>query len=113
MLREHKLASAFSAEDGVVFCSHAGTPIEPRNLVRRGLAPALRAAGLPRLRWHDLRHVAASSLIAAGLAADDVARILGHSSAAVTLRVYAHDFDARSRHERVRDSIDASYAGLL
>ena len=45
-----------------VFCSKTGTPLAVRNIVRRGLDPALKAAGLPHLRWHDLRHVAAPGM---------------------------------------------------
>ncbi len=57
-----------------------------------------RAAG--DLRLHDLRHVYASALIAAGESVKTVQRRLGHSSAAMTLDVYSHlwpDSDERSR----------------
>jgi integrase len=66
MLAEHRLASHFSSDTDPVFASSAGTPLAVRNIIRRGLEPAIEAAGLPRLRWHDLRHVAASLLIAQG-----------------------------------------------
>jgi hypothetical protein len=55
MLAEHRLASRHSAETDFVFCSMAGTPHDPRNVDRSGLRPAVAAAGLPHLRWHDLR----------------------------------------------------------
>ena len=50
---------------------------------------ARRAAGMPELRIHDLRHSAASNLINAGRGIYEVARILGHAQVSTTQR-YAH-----------------------
>jgi integrase len=93
MLAEHRLASPYSGESDFVFASSAGTPLAVRNIARRGLDIATRRAGLPHLRWHDLRHVAASAMIEQGASPSYVARVLGHSSPAVTLSTYAHVFD--------------------
>lgn len=87
-------------EHDLVFPSIRGTPLEPQNLVNRYFKPALSRAGLPaeRIRFHDLRHAAASMLIALGYDARTVADILGHSSPEFTLRQYAHSFeDVRQR----------------
>ena len=51
---------------------------------------ARETAGLPGLRFHDLRHFYASGLIAAGCDVVTVQRALGHGSATVTLSTYAH-----------------------
>lgn len=48
------------------------------------------ATPLPRIRFHDLRHVHATLLLRAGVAVHVVARRLGHADPAVTLRTYAH-----------------------
>lgn len=59
------------------------------------------AAGLPGLRFHDLRHFYASGLIAAGCDVVTVQRALGHGSATVTLNTYAHlwpSAEDRTRH---------------
>jgi len=50
----------------------------------------VKAAGVPAIRFHDLRHTHASLLLAAGVPVLDVSRRIGHASAAVTLTVYAH-----------------------
>lgn len=51
-------AHAWPNDWGLVFTTLVGTPIEPRNL-NRHLDALIRRAGLPRIRFHDLRHAAA------------------------------------------------------
>jgi integrase len=51
---------------------------------------------------HDLRHAAASVYIASGLTPVDVAALLGHSDASVTLRIYAHLYERSDVAARVR-----------
>ena len=55
---------------------------------------ACQEAGLPAMRLHDLRHTAASLMVAAGANVKVVQRMLGHASAAMTLDVYADLFDS-------------------
>ena len=96
-----------------VFASKTGGPISRRNLMRRGLRTAIDRSDLPKLSWHDLRHVAASALIAEGASVPYLARILGHSSPTITLAVYAHEF-ARAEHaERTRERMEAAFGELL
>jgi len=91
ILRAWKLASAFKADDALVFCTSAGGHENYSNVIKRGLRPALVDAGITRLiRLHDLRHTYASSLIRAGVDILRVARMLGHASPDITLRVYGH-----------------------
>jgi integrase len=90
-LREHRLASAFSADDHFVFTTREGTPHLQGNVTKRGLAKAATAAGLnqsgePTLRMHDLRHCFASMLIREGADVVFVSRQLGHANPAITLR---------------------------
>lgn len=56
-------------------------------------AQAVRAAGVPRISPHDLRHTTASFAVSAGANVKAVQRMLGHKSAAMTLDVYADLFD--------------------
>jgi len=50
----------------------------------------LRAAELPRIRFHELRHTGATILLARGVNVKVVSEMLGHSSISVTLTLYGH-----------------------
>jgi integrase len=73
---------------GLVFASTAGTPLGPANVTHR-LHALLAAAELPRQRFHDLRHCAASLLLAGGLAPRTIRGILGRSQISLTMNTYA------------------------
>jgi integrase len=93
MLRPHRMASSFKGEDDLIFPSEHGTPLDGRNMVRRNFEPALRRAGLPRIRFHDLRHTFASLLIAQGEHPKLISEQLGHASVQITLDRYGHLMD--------------------
>lgn len=88
-LKKWKLACPPSKLN-LVFPNKAGGPINHNNLVNRHFNPALKAAGLPMIRFHDLRHTYASLLIEQGENIKYIQSQLGHSSPSVTLNVYAH-----------------------
>jgi integrase len=75
------------------FPTKNGNPTSPESFHTWGWKPTLRKAGLPDLRYHDLRHGAASLLINQGVPIPVVSKYLGHSNAGVTMRVYAHMID--------------------
>lgn len=89
-LREHQLASAFSSEEDLVFPNEKGTPLDGHNFVRRVFDPALRRAGLPKIRFHDLRHSFASLMLAQGEHPKLISEQLGHASVQITLDRYSH-----------------------
>ncbi|MDP9364334.1 MAG: tyrosine-type recombinase/integrase, partial [Chloroflexota bacterium] len=60
------------------------------------------AAGVPVLRFHDLRHTGATLLIANGVPAKVVAERLGHASIAITLDLYAHVQEGMQRDAAAR-----------
>jgi integrase len=66
-----------------------GAPLHPRNILRM-LHMLLERAGLPRRRFHDLRHSAASLSIAAGVELVEVSMLLGHSELRVSADLYSH-----------------------
>jgi integrase len=74
----------------LVFPSETGNPISHANLLQRGSYPALRRAGLRKIRFHDLRHTFASLMIANGEDIVRVSRLLGHASPNITLSIYSH-----------------------
>jgi integrase len=78
--------------DGLIFPTATGTIMSPRNLDRH-FKSVLAAAGLPvSIRFHDLRHSAATLMIAEGGHIVDVSSTLGHATAEVTRKIYAHSF---------------------
>jgi integrase len=90
-----------------VFTSGIGTPLEPRNLFRAFKA-LLCKASLPDIRFHDLRHSAASLLLAQGVPMRAVMELLGHSSISTTADIYSHVMPAMMRD--VAEKIDAILA---
>lgn len=74
----------------LIFPSKSGKPLHYSNVVRRFFQPALKKAGLPRIRFHDLRHTYASLLIDQGENIKYIQNQMGHSKPDVTLNVYAH-----------------------
>jgi integrase len=75
---------------GLVFCTSKGTPIAPQNLVRRCFKPLLKRAGLPNIRFHDLRHTCATLLLGRGVHPKVVQDLLGHAQITLTLDTYSH-----------------------
>jgi integrase len=80
-------------EEGIVqslvFCRQDGRPLVNSN-VTHAFQERLRRAGLPPMRFHDLRHSCASLLLAQGVSARVVMETLGHSTIATTMNVYSH-----------------------
>lgn len=73
-----------------LFPSHATARPFPSNTLWKNLTRALKAAGITRVRPHDLRHSAATFMIATGRPLPVVAEILGHRSSAFTSSRYGH-----------------------
>jgi integrase len=79
--------------DDLVFSNSAGRPLGNSNFRRRVFDPAIKAAGIPRVTIHHLRHTAASLAISSGANSKVISRLLGHADASMTLRVYSHAFE--------------------
>lgn len=73
----------------LIFSTSIGTPVDPRSLLR-DFHGILSRAGLPRIRFHDLRHTAASLMLQEGIHVKVVQERLGHSSITLTLDTYSH-----------------------
>lgn len=87
---ERKQAGATWQETGLVFTGPAGAAVNPRTLVK-SFKRHLTAAGLPEtVRFYDMRHAAASLLIAEGVPLPAVSAMLGHSLTSTTLNTYSH-----------------------
>ena len=86
---ERRAAAGTWRDGGLVFTTEIGTPLEPRNVLRRFEQLAQRA-GLLGVHLHTLRHSAASFLLAAGTHTKVVQEHLGHASYAITADIYSH-----------------------
>jgi integrase len=78
-----------------LFTRPDGKPLDP-NRLRERFQAVVKALGLPAIRFHDLRHAAASYLLDRGIPVNVVARQLGHDPR-VLLTTYAHEVDEASR----------------
>ena len=85
-------------DKGLIFPSELGTPMNPTNLRQRSFAPLLRRAGLPKIRFHDLRHTCATLLLARNVHPKYVQELLGHANIAITLDTYSHVIPGMGDH---------------
>lgn len=86
-LRNH--ISRLNRHQGLIFTTSTGRPISPSNVVKEFKA-ALEKAGLPKIRFHDLRHTSATLLLSAGVHPKVVQERLGHSQISMTMDLYTH-----------------------
>jgi integrase len=86
-----RLSQAWDTRYDLVFPNIVGGLMIPDNLVKRSFKPLLARVGLPNaMRFHDLRHTAATLLLSRGVHPKVVSEMLGHADISITLRVYAH-----------------------
>jgi integrase len=89
-LEEIDRAGSLWRENGLVFASETGEPLDRRYLTSRRFKALLRRAGLPDIRFHDLRHTCATLLLSKNVNPKIVSEMLGHASIAITLDTYSH-----------------------
>jgi len=79
----------WKSDSGLIFTNTKGKPVDPTDVVRifHGLVAQ---TDLPQIRFHDLRHTAATLMLARGLHPKIVQERLGHSSISMTLDTYSH-----------------------
>jgi integrase len=84
------LGEAWRNTHNLAFVTPVGTPLEGTNLLKRHFRPLLKKAGLPPIRFHDLRHTAATLMLQGGVHPKIVQETLGHSQISLTLDTYSH-----------------------
>ena len=77
-------------DQGWAFTNLRGALVEPTQLRDKFFPSVLKKAELPRMRFHDLRHTAATLLLVMGVHPKIVQETLGHSSISITLDTYSH-----------------------
>jgi integrase len=106
-LHEHRKRMMAEGHAGspFVFVNHTGGPLRRSKFHRHEFKPLLKRAGLPRIRFHDLRHTSATLLLSAGVHPKIVQERLGHSQIAVTMDVYSHVLPGMQREAADRGAI--------
>jgi integrase len=91
-LHEHKTLLMAEGLDSFpwVFMATGGTHLRRTNVTRRSFHPILKAAGLKRIRFHDLRHSSATLLLSIGTHPKVVQERMGHREIAMTMDIYSH-----------------------
>jgi integrase len=112
-LAAHRLRSPWSQPTDPVFAALWGGVLDRRNMTRRGVEAAPKRAGLAGVSMHVLRHTYASLLIATGANVKYVQQQLGHTSAAMTLDVYAVLFDQAGQAERAKAEMEAQFSRAM
>lgn len=87
--QERKALGEKWQENNLIFPSTVGTPLDQRSLLRDFKA-TLTLAGLPDIRFHDLRHTAISIMLNTNVPLIVVSRRVGHSRPSITLDIYGH-----------------------
>lgn len=100
MLHEHRRAQYPLGP--WVFADKDGQPLRKDDLVRKVYQPLLKAAGIERIRFHDLRHTSATLGLSSGDNVKIISERLGHSSAKMTLDVYAKAIPTLQRESAAR-----------
>jgi integrase len=77
-------------DQGLVFSSGTGGPLDVGNLTNRSFRPLLERAGLPRIRFHDLRHTCATLLLSRNVNPKIVQEMFGHANISETMDTYSH-----------------------
>jgi integrase len=87
---EQRLRAVFWDDLDLVFANEIGRYIGATNLRLRSFKPLLARAGLPAIRFHDLRHTAATLLLGQNVNVKVVSELMGHANIAITLDTYSH-----------------------
>src|SRR5215203_3362790 len=103
---EERVGATRYEDSGLVFATGIGTPFDAQNVGNRHFKPLLKRAGLPSIRWHDLRHTYATLLLSRGTHPTYVQKSLGHASVQLTLDRYSHWMPSMGRN--TAEGIDAA-----
>lgn len=104
---ERRQASEGWEENDLVFPNTIGRPLDGMNLIKYWFRPLLKRAGLPLIRFHGLRHTAATLLLGQGVNVKVVSEMLGHADVSITLRVYAHVMP--HMQQQAADAMDTTF----
>jgi integrase len=106
-LEEREKLAELWKDQGFVFTTQVGTPLNRHNFFRRCFKPMLEKAGLPHtVRFHDLRHTCATILLSKNVNPKIVQELLGHANISQTMDTYSHVLpDMQERAASAMDDI--------
>jgi len=107
-LEERMRAANLWENHDLVFTNERGRPLDGNNFRQRTFAPLLERAGLPKIRFHDLRHTAATLLMSQGVPIKVASEMLGHADITTTLRTYSHVLPGMQ--QQAADAMDRVFA---
>lgn len=110
ILEARRRLMGFPEEENPVF-PEVGRSKDRRNLIAREFEPALERAGLPRIRFHDLRHTYAALAIEGGVDLRSLQAVMGHANITTTAHIYGHLYDTHL--ERVGKGVEIALQGGL
>jgi integrase len=93
--------------------STTGTLTNSSNLMYRSFKPILKGAGLPQIRFHDLRHTCATIRFMKGQHPKRVQEFLGHASIAMTMDIYSHVIPGMGDDNSIMDDLQWATAYVL
>lgn len=103
VIRWHVSCFAQDGDEGLMFTSPTGIPLQHSRFRQRVWVPALKAAGLTGVHFHDLRHTGNTLAASAGASLRELMDRMGHDSERAAL-IYLHGSDARQ--QAIADSLD-------
>jgi integrase len=108
-MEEQKVLIAFAGkrwkDNNLIFPNTVGNPLDPSNL-RLDFNRIIAKTNLPKIRFHDLRHTAASLMLNNDVPPIVVSRILGHSKPSITLDIYGHLYnEMQGEAARIMDEL--------
>jgi integrase len=101
--RERQEGEGYGSE--LIFPSTVGTPTNSKNLYWRSFKPLLKAAGLPDITFHELRHTCATIRFMSGQHPKNVQELLGHKNIAITLDIYSHVIPGMGGYDPMEDAL--------
>jgi len=106
--KQNKEKRDYIEDNGLVFCTTRGTPINPSNFWR-DFKKVLHEAQLPDIRIHDLRHTFATRLLEKGVAIKVIQELMGHSQFSLTADTYTQVLDGLKRKaiQKLDNSLDS------
>lgn len=103
-------AQEAKTNDEYVFPSPNGGPISPDS-VNNMLKRVLERAGIPKVRFHDLRHSCATIMLYLGYTMKDIQTWLGHSNYAFTANTYVHA--SHEEHQKMAEALSEKLPSLM